>query len=100
MNCPTGLLPRSGDAESARLHARHFRPCERLRYRLSPLFDSFEGLQDRENFRAIVVLNDDVSDRELERLDAIGVRGVRFHIAARYEAHSEGGLAAHAVPHP
>ena len=59
-------------------------------YRL--LFDSFEGLKDRENFRAVVVIDENVSDRELERLNSIGVRGARFHIAARYNAYPKASL--------
>lgn len=48
------------------------------------LFDLFETLKDRSNFRAVVVVKDEVSDSELEKLNAIGVRGVRFHVAERY----------------
>lgn len=59
-------------------------------YRL--LFDSFADLKNRENYRAVVVVKDDVTDRELEKLHAIGVRGVRFHIAARYEATPKAAL--------
>ena len=33
-----------------------------------------------ERARAVVVLNDDTSDSELERLNALGVRGVRFNL--------------------
>ncbi len=48
------------------------------------LVDIFRGLQDRQNYRGIVVFNDSVKDRELDDLAALGVCGTRFHISARY----------------
>lgn len=57
-------------------------------YRL--LYDTMTGLQeDRDSYRAVVVLKDDVTDKELLRLHEHGVRGVRFHIASRYESDSK-----------
>jgi predicted TIM-barrel fold metal-dependent hydrolase len=43
----------------------------------SALIDAISG---RENFRGVAVVDDDVSDAELERLHAAGVRGLRFNI--------------------
>jgi 2-pyrone-4,6-dicarboxylate lactonase len=51
------------------------------------LIDIMERVPDRANYRGVVVLKDDVPDRELARLDALGVRGVRFHIAKRYQSY-------------
>jgi len=50
------------------------------------LIDELAGLspQERKNFRAIGIVRDDLSDREMERLDAIGVRGARFHLGKRW----------------
>jgi 2-pyrone-4,6-dicarboxylate lactonase len=44
--------------------------------------------QERNNFRAIGIVRDEVSDREIERLNAVGVRGARFHLGKRWgQAH-------------
>jgi 2-pyrone-4,6-dicarboxylate lactonase len=51
------------------------------------LIDILAGLPDRSHYRGVIVLKDDVSDRELDRLKDLGVCGVRFHIAKRYEAY-------------
>ena len=51
------------------------------------LTDILESVPDRENFRGVVVVKDDVPDTELQRLSEIGVCGVRFHISKRYEAY-------------
>jgi predicted TIM-barrel fold metal-dependent hydrolase len=40
--------------------------------------------QERKNFRAIGIVRDELPDRELERLHAVGVRGVRFHLGKRW----------------
>ena len=49
------------------------------------LKDILRALPDRSNTRGVVVVKDDVADRELEELAELGVCGVRFHISARYE---------------
>jgi 2-pyrone-4,6-dicarboxylate lactonase len=51
-------------------------------YRL--LVDTLEGLTDRGNYRGVVVVDETVSDKTLERLAGLGVCGGRFHISARY----------------
>lgn len=56
-------------------------------YRL--LYDTFAGLTDPENWRAIVVVKDEVSDRELEKLNGIGCRGARFHTARQYAGYDK-----------
>ncbi|MFM1814939.1 MAG: hypothetical protein RLZ98_1634 [Pseudomonadota bacterium] len=56
-------------------------------YRL--LIDTLEGLEDRSNYRAAIVLKNDVPDSMLAKLDGLGVRGIRFHIASRYQSDSK-----------
>jgi predicted TIM-barrel fold metal-dependent hydrolase len=51
-------------------------------YRL--LIDILTSLPDRSPYRGVVVLKDEVKDSELQRLQELGVCGIRFHIAARY----------------
>jgi 2-pyrone-4,6-dicarboxylate lactonase len=51
-------------------------------YRL--LVDTLTGLTDRSNYRGVVVVDETVPDRTLERLAELGVCGGRFHISARY----------------
>jgi len=43
------------------------------------LLHALESLHDRDRYRGIGILDDKVSDTELERLDAAGVRGARFN---------------------
>jgi 2-pyrone-4,6-dicarboxylate lactonase len=52
----------------------------------SLLIDELEALspQERKNFRAIGIVRDELSDRELARLHAVGVRGARFHLGKRW----------------
>jgi 2-pyrone-4,6-dicarboxylate lactonase len=44
----------------------------------SLLLDVLDGVADRDNYRAIVRIDDSVSDAMLERLHAAGCRGIRF----------------------
>ncbi len=52
----------------------------------SLLIDEFEALdpKERANFRAIGIVREGLSDRDMERLNAIGVVGARFNLGARY----------------
>jgi 2-pyrone-4,6-dicarboxylate lactonase len=43
------------------------------------LLDALEGLNDRDHYRGIGIVDDRVSDKALERLHAAGVRGARFN---------------------
>ena len=43
------------------------------------LLHALESLHDRDRYRGIGILDDKVSDTELERLNAAGVRGARFN---------------------
>lgn len=43
------------------------------------LLHTLEGLNDRDRYRGIGIVDDKVSDKELERLHAAGVRGARFN---------------------
>ncbi len=51
------------------------------------LVDTLEGLGEdsRKNFRATCIIKDNVTDAELEKLDALGVCAARFNIGRRYE---------------
>jgi 2-pyrone-4,6-dicarboxylate lactonase len=40
--------------------------------------------RERKNYRAIGIIRDEVSDQEMDRLNAIGVRGARFHLGRRW----------------
>jgi len=50
------------------------------------LIDTFESLSqdERQNFRATCIVKDDVSDREMERLNALGICGARFNLGKRW----------------
>jgi 2-pyrone-4,6-dicarboxylate lactonase len=52
----------------------------------SLLIDELEALGpvERKNFRAIGIVRDELSDRDMQRLDAVGVRGARFHLGKRW----------------
>jgi predicted TIM-barrel fold metal-dependent hydrolase len=52
----------------------------------SLLIDELTALSpaEQKSFRAIGIVRDEVTDKELERLHAVGVRGARFHLAKRY----------------
>ena len=52
----------------------------------SLLIDELGALSpdERKNFRAIGIVRDELGDRELERLNEIGVRGARFHLGKRW----------------
>ena len=52
----------------------------------SLLIDELEALSPRErkNFRAIGIVKDSLSDRDMERLNGLGVRGARFHLGKRW----------------
>jgi 2-pyrone-4,6-dicarboxylate lactonase len=51
------------------------------------LIDTLEGLgpDGRKNFRATCIIKDNVTDKELEKLGALGVCAGRFNIGRRYE---------------
>jgi 2-pyrone-4,6-dicarboxylate lactonase len=53
----------------------------------SLLIDTLSGLgrDERKNFRATGIIKDNVSDKELEKLDSLGVVAARFNIGKRYE---------------
>ena len=53
----------------------------------SMITDILRGEPDRNKFRGVVVINDSVKDKELDDLAALGVCGIRFHIAKRYAAY-------------
>jgi len=52
----------------------------------SLLVDTLSALspEERANYRAIGIVRDGLSDREMERLDALGVCGARFNLGKRY----------------
>jgi len=52
----------------------------------SLLIDELSALspQERNNYRAIGMVRDELTDHEMERLHALGVRGARFHLGKRW----------------
>jgi 2-pyrone-4,6-dicarboxylate lactonase len=52
----------------------------------SLLIDELRALppQERKNFRAIGIVRDDLTDRQMAELDAVGVCGARFNLGKRY----------------
>jgi 2-pyrone-4,6-dicarboxylate lactonase len=52
----------------------------------SLLIDELEALSpsERANYRAIGIVRDELTDRQMARLDAVGVRGARFNLGKRY----------------
>jgi len=51
------------------------------------IIDILGGLsaEDRKNFRATGIVKDNVSDRAMEHLNSLGVRGARFNIGRKYQ---------------
>ena len=51
-----------------------------------PLLDALRSLtaEERKNYRATCIINDSVSDAEMELLNSLGVRGARFNIGHRW----------------
>ena len=60
----------------------------------SMITDILRREPDRNKFRGVVVINDSVKDKELDDLAALGVCGIRFHIAKRYGAYPKESLSA------
>jgi 2-pyrone-4,6-dicarboxylate lactonase len=52
----------------------------------SLLIDEMEALptHERQNFRSIGIVKDALRDQEMQRLDALGMRGARFHLGKRW----------------
>ena len=73
-----GVLLKLGFARGVIVHAMPYDTDHRL------LIDALSGLDDRSNIRAIAIIKDSVSDAELDRLNALGVRGARFNIGRYY----------------
>lgn len=48
------------------------------------LLHALESLNDHERYRGIGILDDQVSDQELSRLHAVGVRGARFNFVRHF----------------
>ena len=59
---------------------------QRYRTDHSLLIDALESLssEERKNFRATCIIDDSVDDREMARLEALGVCGARFNLGRRY----------------
>jgi predicted TIM-barrel fold metal-dependent hydrolase len=53
------------------------------------VIDCLQAMPDHSHIRVIGRIDDSVSDRELERLDAIGFRGVRFGVAHGLQARTD-----------
>jgi 2-pyrone-4,6-dicarboxylate lactonase len=80
------MLRRLGFGRGVFVHASVYDTDYRL------LFDSLGDPSVRQNFRGVVVIKDDTTDTMLQRLDDVGVRGVRFHIAKRYQPYPKDAL--------
>jgi 2-pyrone-4,6-dicarboxylate lactonase len=52
----------------------------------SLLIETFESLsrEERKNFRATCIIKDNVNDREMDRLNALGICGARFNLGRRW----------------
>jgi 2-pyrone-4,6-dicarboxylate lactonase len=74
------VLSTLGFGRGVVVHSQRYRTDHAL------LIDTFEALspEDRKNFRATCIVDDDVSDREMARLDALGVCGARFNLGRRW----------------
>jgi predicted TIM-barrel fold metal-dependent hydrolase len=73
-----GVLNKMGFARGVIVHAMPYDTDHRL------LIDTLSALPDRSNIRAIGIIKENVSDAELAKLDALGVRGARFNIGKYY----------------
>src|SRR4051794_20419445 len=79
-----GVLRTLGFGRGVIVHTQRYDTDHRL------LIDELAALSpdERRNFRAIGIVRDTLSDSEMARLDAIGVRGARFHLGKRWgQAH-------------
>lgn len=77
-----GVLRVLGFGRGVIVHSQRYETDHRL------LIDTLSSLTPdvRKNFRATCIVKDNVSDTEMERLNALGVRGARFNIGKRYAA--------------
>jgi 2-pyrone-4,6-dicarboxylate lactonase len=75
------LLDAIGFARGVIMHAMPYDTDHRL------LIDTLQSMDetDRARFRAVGITKDSVSDAELDRLDALGVRAARFNIGKYYK---------------
>lgn len=75
-----GVLAAMGFQRGVIVHSQRYETDHRL------LIDTLSGLAPdvRRNFRATCIIKDSVPDAEMERLNALGVRGARFNIGKRY----------------
>jgi predicted TIM-barrel fold metal-dependent hydrolase len=82
-----GVLGKLGFARGVIVHPMPYDTDHRL------LIDTLQAIEDNQSIRATAIIKDNVTDRELERLNALGVRGARFNIGKYYnEQHSQAAL--------
>jgi 2-pyrone-4,6-dicarboxylate lactonase len=76
-----GVLETLGFQRGVIVHPMPYGPDHRL------LIDTLSSLdaKDRDNFRATCILEDSVTDKDMERLNALGVRAARFNVGKRYQ---------------
>lgn len=73
-----GVMGKLGFGRGVIVHAMPYDTDHRL------LIDVLSSVEDRHNIRAVAIIKDSVSDTELEKLNALGVRGARFNIGKYY----------------
>jgi predicted TIM-barrel fold metal-dependent hydrolase len=79
-----GVLRRLGFGRGVIVHTQRYDTDHSL------LIDELNALppHERGNFRAIGIVRDTLSDVEMDKLNAVGVRGARFHLGKRWgQAH-------------
>jgi 2-pyrone-4,6-dicarboxylate lactonase len=72
-NPPYPAIESATFAEAQRMHSAIYGSDHRL------LLHALEGLKDRDHYRGIGIVDDRVSDQEIEQMHAAGVRGARFN---------------------
>ena len=80
------VLATLGFGRGVLVHSQRYRTDHSL------LIDTLEALtpHERKRFRATCIINDDVTDSEMARLDALGVRGARFNLGRRWTDATDG----------
>ena len=83
----SGVLTRMGFARGVIVHPMPYDTDHRI------LIDTLASIPDNKHIRAVGIIKDNVTDSELERLNALGVRAARFNIGKYYnELQSQDGL--------
>lgn len=86
-----GVMAKMGFQRGVIVHAMPYDTDHRL------LFDTLQSNPDPENIRAIAIIKENVSDTELDQLNALGVRGARVNVGNYYNEERSADSIRHAI---